>query len=343
MHGASTRSSLRRLNVLPCVTRLVTAGLLVGFVSCDGPQSALDPAGRAAEQIARLFWIMAIGAALVWLAMALLAIYAIRGASTAKEKRLAKLLIIGGGAVFPTAILTALLVYGLAMMPNLLARAPEGSLRVEVTGEQWWWRVHYRHPNGAEVDLANEIRLPLGETVEFFLESSDVIHSFWIPALGGKMDMIPGRRTRLVLEPTRLGVFRGVCAEYCGTAHALMTFSVKVVPKEEFDRWFNAQQLPAPTPAEALAIQGHNAFFTNGCSACHTIRGTSADGVIGPDLTHVGSRLSLGAGILPNDPEAFHRWIARTDELKPGVQMPHFGMLPSEELRALALYLDSLE
>ena len=114
------------------------------------------------------------------------------------------------------------------------------------------------------------------------------------------MDMIPGRTTRLALEPTRPGVFRGVCAEYCGTAHALMAFSVVVMPKEEFDRWLGAQRSAAPEPTEAVTIHGRDAFLTHGCSACHTIRGTSADGVVGPDLTHVGSRMSIGAGILAN-------------------------------------------
>ena len=129
----------------------------------------------------------------------------------------------------------------------------------------------------------------VGEPVEFQLESPDVIHSFWIPALGGKMDMIPGRTTRLALEPTRPGVFRGVCAEYCGTAHALMAFSVVVMPKEEFDRWLDASTLDRSRTDRALvAIQGREAFLTNGCSACHAIRGTAADGVIGPDLTHRG-------------------------------------------------------
>jgi len=327
-----------------CIASAAIAGIgIAGLLGCDGPQSALDPAGRAAEQIARLFWKMAAGAALVWLAMAGLAVYAMRGARTAKEGRLAKLLIIGGGAIVPTAILTALLVYGLAMMPDLLARAPADSLKIEVTGEQWWWRVRYRPPDGGEVVLANEIRLPLGEMVEFHLESSDVIHSFWIPALGGKMDMIPGRTTRLVLEATRPGRFRGVCAEYCGTAHALMAFSVVVMQKEEFNRWLDDQRLPASEPAEIVSTRGRDLFFTNGCSACHTIRGTHADGVVGPDLTHVGSRLSIGAGILPNDSESFHRWIERTDRLKPGVQMPHFGMLPPDELRAIADYLESLK
>ena len=130
--------------------------------------------------------------------------------------------------------------------------------------------VRYRPANGPEVVLANEIRLPLGESIEFQLESSDVIHSFWIPALGGKMDMIPGRTTPLVLEATCPGIFRGLCAEYCGTAHALMAFSVIVMRKEEFAQWLDAQRLPAPEPADAVAMQGRDAFFTHGCSACHT-------------------------------------------------------------------------
>ena len=316
---------------------------LVGLGGCDGPQSALDPAGRAAEQIARLFWVMAGGAAAVWLAVAALAVYAVRGAKTAKEERLAKFLIIGGGAVVPTVILAVVLVYGLAMMPGLLARAPEGSLKVAVTGEQWWWRVRYQPPDGGEVVLANEIRLPVDTTVEFHLDSPDVIHSFWIPALGGKMDMIPGRKTRLVLEPMRAGIYRGVCAEYCGTAHALMAFSVVVMEKEDFARWLDEQRQPAPEPAELVTVRGRDFFFTNGCSACHAVRGTTADGVVGPDLTHVGSRLTIGAGILPNEPDAFQRWLGQTDKLKPGVQMPHFGMLPPEELHAIAAYLESLK
>lgn len=155
--------------------------------------------------------------------------------------------------------------------------------------------------------------------------------------------MIPGRTTRLVLEPLRAGVFRGICAEYCGTAHALMAFSVVVMPREEFDRWLAGQRLPAPEPAEPVAARGHESFFTNGCSACHTVRGTSADGVVGPDLTHVGSRMTIGAGILPNEARAFRRWVEGTHKLKPGVLMPHFGMLPPEELHAIAAYLESLK
>ncbi len=213
---------------------------------------------------------------------------------------------------------------GLSMLPDLVAPAPEGSLKIVVSGEQWWWRVRYLPPGGEAIVLANEIRLPVGEPVEFRLESPDVIHSFWIPSLGGKMDMIPGRLTRLALEPTRTGVFRGVCAEYCGTSHALMSFYVVVMEKEEFDRWLAHQAAPAEPPAEPLAARGQELFLANGCGACHTVRGTPADGVIGPDLTHVGSRLSLAAGILPNEPDAFQRWIAAHGDAQAG--RPHAGL-----------------
>jgi len=286
---------------------------------------------------------MAGGAVVVWIGVAALTLYAVRARKFGNEARQAAMLIIGGGVVVPTVVLAALLVYGLAMLPPLLARAPEGSLKIAVTGEQWWWRVRYQPEEEGEVVLANEIRLPVGEPVEFLLDSPDVIHSFWIPPLGGKMDMIPGRQTRLALFPTRTGVFRGVCAEYCGASHALMAFSVVVMEKAAFEEWLARQRQPAAEPTEPAAREGRELFLVNGCSACHTIRGTGADGVVGPDLTHVGSRLSLGAGILPNDPATFAKWIARTHELKPAVTMPHFGMLPPDELHALAAYLESLQ
>jgi cytochrome c oxidase subunit 2 len=320
---------------------LVSALLLA---SCSGPQSALDPAGRGAERIADLFWWMAGGAGVIWLTVISLAIYALRHPESHHRGR-ASVLVIGGGAVLPTVVLAGLLAYGLALMPALLAPAPEGSLKIVVSGEQWWWRVRYLTAGGNDVavELANEIRLPVGEHVEFHLESPDVIHSFWIPSIGGKIDMIPGRLNRLTLEPTRTGVFRGACAEYCGTSHALMSFYVIVLEKEDFAAWLEHQQEPARPPVQPLAAHGQEVFLANGCGACQTVRGTPADGVVGPDLTHVGSRLSLGAGILANEPDAFLRWVAHTEDVKPGVHMPAFGMLPPEDLQALATYLDGLE
>lgn len=286
---------------------------------------------------------MTAGACVVWIGVIALTVYALRARLLERQKRWAAIFIIGGGAVLPTVVLAGLLIYGLSLMPRLLARAPDASLRVKVSGEQWWWRVRYEAADGEPIELANEIRLPVGEPVEFELESPDVIHSFWIPALGGKMDMIPGRRTRLTLEPTRTGVFRGVCAEFCGTAHAFMAFSVVVVEKPDFERWLAAQRHGAAEPAEPLASHGRERFFANGCSACHAIRGTEAKGTVGPDLTHVGGRLTLGAALVPNDHAGFVRWLEQTDRVKPGVHMPHFRMLPREELAALAAYLEALQ
>jgi cytochrome c oxidase subunit II len=183
----------------------------------------------------------------------------------------------------------------------------------------------------------------VGEPVQLRLESVDVIHSFWVPALHGKMDMIPGRVNHLTLRPTRTGVFRGACAEYCGASHALMALYVEVMTRDQFERWLDRQAAPAASPVDPLAQRGHQLFFATGCGACHAIRGTDASSVIGPDLTHVGGRLSLAAGILDNEVDAFRRWLTFTEHLKPGVQMPHFGMLPREDVAALAAYLEGLE
>ena len=309
--------------------------------ACGGIQSSLAPAGRDAQHIARLFWWMTAASVVVWVGVVALALYYATRPGGSRNRRRDRWLIVGCGVVLPAVTLTVLLIYGLAMLPPSVARAPEGSLQVSVTGEQWWWRVRYLRSEGPVV-LANEIRLPVGEPVQFRLDSDNVIHSFWVPSLAGKMDMIPGRVTWLTVHPTETGVFRGACAEYCGTSHALMAFYVEVMERDAFARWLDAQARPAAVSAQPHAARGQALFLANGCSACHTIRGTPADGVIGPDLTHVASRFSLAAGILPNEPEALVRWIAETPGVKPGVHMPHFGMLPDEDLRALAAYLRTL-
>jgi cytochrome c oxidase subunit 2 len=328
-----------------CRTRfglLLACALLAA--GCSGIQSTLAPSGREATRIAGLFWWMAGGAVIVWIGVVALAIYYARHATGTRDRRRDRLLIVGGGVVLPGVTLTILLIFGLAMLPGAVERAPEGSLQVAVTGEQWWWRVRYDTGDGQEVVLANEIRLPLGEPVQFRLDSDNVIHSFWIPSLAGKMDMIPGRVTYLTVRPTATGIFRGVCAEYCGTSHALMAFYVEVMEKAAFDRWLAHQATPAMSAAaEGPARRGGELFGETGCTACHTVRGTRAAGTIGPDLTHVGSRLSVAAGILPTDVAHFQRWIARSEDIKPGVHMPAFDMLPAADLQALAAYLHGLK
>jgi cytochrome c oxidase subunit 2 len=305
-------------------------------------QSSLEPAGEAAARIATLFYWMAGSALLIWLAMVGITLYALRARADAPSRRQTERLIIIGGAVVPTLGLAILLLKGLALLPKLIGPAPAHSLRIAVTGEQWWWRIRYTAPGGATVELANEIHLPLGETTEFQLDSADVIHSFWIPPLGGKIDMFPGRTTRIALRPTRSGIFRGVCAEYCGTSHALMSFSAIVEERAHFERWLAHQAEPAQAPAQPLAARGQALFLSSGCGACHTVRGTAAAGVVGPDLTHVGSRRTIG-GDLPNDADGFLRFISHPQVVKPGALMPAFSMLPQEDLRAIAAYLEALE
>lgn len=306
------------------------------------PTSSLAPAGREAALIADLYWWMAGGAVVVWLAVILLTVYCVRADPERRTRRRDQVLILGGGVVVPTIVLTVLLVYGLMLIPPLTARAPADALQIHVDGEQWWWRVRYLPPGGTPVELANEIRLPVGEPVQFQLASDNVIHSFWIPSLAGKIDMVPGRTTYLALQPTATGRFRGVCAEYCGTSHALMHFDVEVMEREAFDRWLAAQAAPAQPPQTPLARRGETIFASTGCGACHTVNGTTARGVVGPDLTHVGGRLTIAAGALPNEPGAMARWLIEPAASKPDAHMPAFGMLPRDQIDALAAYLEAL-
>lgn len=313
--------------------------VLLALTACSGSQSALNPAGHEAETVAFLFWAMLAAAVPIWLAVIGGALYAASPRRRPFGIRAGRAVILGGGIATPIVLLTALLVPGLAMIPALRAPA-DHPLRIEVAGEQWWWRVSYRLPGQPPVASANEVRLPRGRRVELTLTSPDVIHSFWIPSLAGKLDMIPGRANRLVLEPTRVGEFRGVCAEFCGLAHALMAFTVTVMEPEAFDRWLAAQREPV-LPA-AGAERGARLFLELGCGGCHTVRGTAAGGTIGPDLTRLADRATLGAGILANDHAGRVRWLAAAETIKPGVRMPSFGMLPAEDLEALARWLGSL-
>jgi cytochrome c oxidase subunit II len=321
--------------------RLLPAALAV-LVACDGPQSALSPAGRDAEKIAELFWWMAGGALVVWLLVMGLVVYAILFRSRHHDPRKTRRLIIGGGALFPTIVLAVLLVLGLRLLPDMLDHGDANHPRVHVSGEQWWWRVTYELEDGTRFELANELRLPVGQRTPLFLESPDVIHSLWVPSLAGKIDMIPGRVNRMALEPTRTGTFRGACAEYCGSSHAKMALHVIVIEPHEFEEWTRAQRAPARPPAPGTATRGAELFALHGCGACHKVRGTRADGLIGPDLTHVGSRHALAAGTVEAGVDGLVKWLSSTQKLKPGVRMPAFDMLSEGDLKALATYLDGL-
>jgi len=286
---------------------------------------------------------MTVGATVIWLAVTALALYAARQHRPPWTVASGYRLIIGGGVIFPTVVLAALLGYGLPSLTGLLEPAVPGQLMIAVSGERWWWRVRYTTAGGEVIELANELRLPVGAIAQVSLSSDNVIHSFWIPSLAGKVDMIPGRTTRVSLEPTRTGTFRGVCAEYCGASHALMGFAVEVMEPGAFAAWLDEQARTAAEPATADANEGRRLFSVHGCAACHTVRGTDADGRIGPDLTHVGGRLTLAAAALANTPTAMAGWIAKPHAAKPGSLMPGFAMLPPADVQAMAAYMSGLK
>lgn len=301
--------------------------------------STFESAGRGAAEVAGLLGMMTLGAGVIWVLVTMLALHAMRPNRARWTERAGLRLIAGGGVVLPILVLSALLLIGMRELSRQLMAAPAGAVRVHVSGEQWWWRVRYEQPGGPPIELANELRLPRGQVSEVVLSSVDVIHSFWVPSLAGKMDMIPGRVTRLVLEPERTGFYRGVCAEYCGASHARMGFGVEVMEPPAFAKWIAAQ-------ARATAVldtPGSRIFASAGCAACHTVRGTGATASIGPDLTHVGSRLTIAGGALPNTIEHLERWLANPAAIKPGSLMPPFGSLASADLRALAAYMKDLQ
>ena len=211
-------------------------------------------------------------------------------------------------------------------------------LHVEVAGKQWWWEFKYPQFN---ITTANELHLPVGQTAAFFLNAPDVIHSFWIPHLGGKRDVVPHRVNRLMMTPEVPGEYPGQCAEYCGMSHANMRFRVIVHPKGEFEQWVRAQQAPPAESNDPLAQQDKSLFAQSACVGCHTIAGVSA-GQIGPNLTHFGGRKSLAANLMPNTPANVARWIENPDHMKPGARMPNLGMT-GEQSQALAAYLLSLK
>jgi cytochrome c oxidase subunit 2 len=219
----------------------------------------------------------------------------------------------------------------------------QNGLSLQVTSEQWWWDINYRSDDPSQsFQTANEIHLPVDVPVQISLRSPDVIHSFWVPNLHGKQDLIPGRDTNIHLHPTRIGVFRGQCAEFCGAQHANMALFVIVESRQDFDRWRAGQLKPASEPADSAGSRGRDAFMSSACALCHTIRGTDAAGTSGPDLTHLASRRSLAAGTLDFSRGHLAAWIADPQGIKPGNHMPGVG-LDSDDLQSITTYLSGLE
>ena len=298
------------------------------------------PASLQAAVLAEVGWVLVAGATAIFLLSMGLLVLALR---RRKREIPTAWWVVGAGIVFPTVVLSALLAYDVVRTAGL-DQPPAGKpLVIGITGHLWWWEIRYHDPaSGRWIVGANELRLPAGRAVQLGLESADVIHSFWVPTLGGKMDLVPGRVNRLVITALEPGVHRGVCAEYCGTQHARMALHVVVETPEQFDRWLAAQSAAASAPTNATLEQGRRAFLDQGCAGCHVVRGVAEGSPLGPDLTHVGSRLHLAAGTLPNDRDSLVRWIANPQEFKPGTRMPSFQHLDRATLDALAAYMAHL-
>lgn len=313
------------------------------------PRSVLDPAGSSARTIEDLWWLMlaAGGAVFVIVAVALYvglrrdpASPDDRGGAPEATDRLdgaTRGWIVGGGVVLPVVAITVVLVATVVAMRTIEADHDEVDLTVEVTGHQWWWEVRY--PDH-DVVTANEVHVPAGASVRLVLRSADVIHSFWVPALAGKMDLLPERANELVIDADEPGRYPGRCAEFCGVQHTNMDIDVVAHDEAGFAAWLDEQRAPAVAPTDDLTRRGLTVVESPVCANCHTVSGTAADGTAGPDLSHVMSRAEIGAGTASTD--QLRAWITDPHAIKDGVLMPAPDLSP-DELDAVVAYVESLE
>jgi cytochrome c oxidase subunit 2 len=328
----------------------------LALCSCRGVQTMLDPVGDQARHV-DLIW-----RAMLWVcgAMYLLVMAGLAWALIRAWRRRGPLAPPPAPASGPTpaepllarglTAWTGLVVAGLIglitvsfLVDRSLAEATPDPLKIKVTARQWWWQVDYEGQQDADVvTTANELKLPLDRPAVIELHAGDVIHSFWVPNLAGKVDLIPGRTNYVAVTPRRTGVFRGQCAEFCGLEHAKMAFDVQVVPAQDFEAWRAHLREEAAQPGDPASTHGRDVFLSKACVMCHRISGTDAGATVGPDLTHVASRSHLAAGALPNTRAAMQAWIADPQGQKPGTPMPRVA-LSADELNDLAIYLETLK
>jgi len=314
--------------------------MLLTLGGCAGRQAMLGAAGRDSALFAWLWHVFLI----VTVAFYCIVIAGLLWAVVRRRE--------GGEAAVRTGLLVWVALISLTLVGLTLAswladrnmnRAPRTGLTIEITAHQWWWDVRYIASDPSmTLRTSNELHLPAGTPVRIVLKSADVIHSFWIPNLSGKQDLIPGRSNDIVVTPEKVGVYRSQCAEYCGVQHAHMAFDVTVQPREAFEQWWKAGLLPAHAPATSVEQAGYTYVTTRECSTCHNVTGTPASGQVAPDLTHFASRLSIGAGTYPMDRGHLAAWLADPQDAKPGNKMPVIGLEPAE-LRAVSAYLESLK
>ena len=257
-----------------------------------------------------------------------------------QERRIIRVIV--GATILTVLTLCVLLVVSVRTGDALAALADDGDpVEVKITGHQWWWAIEYDPTTPNRVTTANELHVPVGRTVKLQLASADVIHSFWVPNVHGKKDLIPGRQNETWIRIDEPGRYIGQCAEFCGLQHARMRIVIVAEPADEFEAWLAAQREPASAPMTDSARRGRDVFTQGTCAMCHTIVGTDAGGAVGPDLTHLASRSRIAAGMLPNTVGHRAGWILDPQHIKPGVRMPP-NQLSSADLEALLAYLETL-
>ncbi len=336
--------SRRRLSLLAGLALVALILLLVSCTPTEAPQTTISPKSEVADWIQSLYKLLFWMAVVVFVVVETLLVIAVfrfrrREGDSIPRQVHGSLPLELGWTIVP-AILLIVVAVPTWIIIFRTEKEPEAALQVEVIGHQWWWE--FRYPE-FDIVTANELHIPEGVTVQFRLQSADVIHSFWVPQLAGKKDALPAHGSSpntLFLTPREAGLYPGQCAEFCGVAHANMLFRVFVDKQEDFDRWVQAQQAPPAQPT-GLAALGRQVFTSAPCQGCHTIEGVST-GTIGPNLTHVGSRTTIAAGILENTPENLARWIRDPQAVKPGNKMPKVD-LSEQQLTALVAYLESLK
>jgi cytochrome c oxidase subunit 2 len=329
--------------------RLITGAFVLAVwaarpaTSFASPAWPVVPTSPAVNPIKTLFWVILGIAAVIFIAVEGVLLYnVVRFRARAGHEEGDQIsnntpLEITWTAI-PLVILVALYIFMIPVM-RAAANPPADSLHVNVVGHQWWWEFQY--PDDG-VQAPNELHIPVGRPIRLTLQSADVIHDFWVPELGAKEDLIPGQANETWIEAQTPGTYKGQCNVFCGPQHAGMLITVIAEPPADFDAWLQDQRTPAPQPSGGLTLAGQQYFLNGPCIACHAIDGTPADAHVGPDLSHVASRTTLAAGVITNTPANLTRWLSASQEVKPESKMPDFH-LPSEEVNALAAYLDTLK
>ncbi len=337
---------------------LLLSAYIFVVTGCAGhQQSAVDPGGPQADKIASLLWFF------IWLLTAVLILVLAltlwsvtrrnRGVeqelveithlpSAKTERRLTRIV---AGATIATVVILFIILVSSVFTGKAIADFgnTKNGMVIELTGNQWWWQVQYDNPDASRTFVtANEIHIPVGRPVMIMGKSNDVIHSFWVPNLHGKRDLIPSRVTTEWIQANHPGTFRGQCAEFCGLQHAHMALWVVAEPESKFDAWVEQQLKPAVEPSDPVKQRGEQVFLNHACEFCHSIRGTTASGQVAPDLTHFGSRLGIAANTLPNTRGNLGGWILDPQSIKPGNHMATIA-LNSDDLQPLLEYLESLK